>query len=194
MEIIYFKEIDSTQKYLLNNLKDGRVVWSEKQNAGIGSRGNSWIGEEGNLFFSFSILKSRLPDDLPPQSISIYFMYQLKLYLSKLNSKVLFKWPNDLYLNGGKVGGAISTLKDKFVVVGIGLNTKQSSQFQKLDIDVNNKNLLLGYFDFITPFKKWKEIFQLYQIDFAKYPFYKDAKLYSDGSIEIDRKRRYGLR
>jgi BirA family biotin operon repressor/biotin-[acetyl-CoA-carboxylase] ligase len=98
LEIIYFEEIDSTQKYLLENLKENVCVWSEYQYEGIGSRGNSWVGEKGNLFFSFSIHKNNLVKDLKLQSVSIYYMFLLKEVLNEFGSKVKFKWPNDCLL------------------------------------------------------------------------------------------------
>jgi len=98
MEFVYFEEIPSTQKYLLQHTQSNVCVWTQYQTDGIGSRANKWIGERGNLFFSFAISKEQLAPDLPLQSISIYYMYQLKMLLTQLGSKVKFKWPNDLYL------------------------------------------------------------------------------------------------
>ena len=199
MEIIYFKQIDSTQKYLLDNLKENICIWSDNQTSGIGSRGNSWVGEKGNLFFSISISKNRLPNDLPLQSISIYYMYQLKLVLNNLGSKVKFKWPNDLYLEN-KVGGIISNIKNDIIIIGIGLNTKYSRNFQSLDIDISNKELLNDYIKFISLNKSWKEIFKQYKKEFYNNNFItseydlKKAVLNDDGSIEINGERIYSLR
>jgi BirA family biotin operon repressor/biotin-[acetyl-CoA-carboxylase] ligase len=192
LEIIYFNEIESTQKYLLNNLKENICIWSEYQTNGIGSRGNSWIGEKGNLFFSFSIHKDKLPDDLLLQSISIYFMYQLKKLLKILGSKVKFKWPNDLYLKK-KVGGCITNIKDDIIICGIGINTKSSLEYESLDIDIENKKLLKMYLEYIQNFPKWQEIFREFKEEFYKYSFI-DAKLNNDGSITKDNERIYSLR
>jgi len=197
LEIIYFKELESTQKYLLEHLKANICIWTDNQTNGIGSRNNSWIGEKGNLFFSFSILKKDLPNDLALQSISIYFMYILKSLLNKLGSKVIFKWPNDLYLKN-KVGGIITNLKNDIIIVGIGLNTNQSSKFDNLDIKVDNLELLKLYFDSLN--KSWKEVFESFEKDFYKYKFktqnidLSKAKLNKDGSIQINNERIYSLR
>ena len=192
MEIIYFNQIDSTQKYLLNNLKENICIWSDNQTNGIGSRGNSWIGEKGNLFFSFSIHKDKLPDDLLLQSISIYFMYQLKKLLKTLGSKVKFKWPNDLYLKK-KVGGCITNIKNDIIICGIGLNTKSSLEYESLDIDIENEKLLKIYLEYIQNFPKWQEIFKEFEEEFYKYNFI-NAKLNKDGSITKDNERIYSLR
>ena len=198
MEIIYFKELESTQKYLLENLKSNICIWTEYQTNGIGSRGNSWIGEQGNLFFSFSIQKENIPDDLPMQSISIYYMYLLKKLLNQFGSKVKFKWPNDLYLKN-KVGGIISNIKNDIIIIGIGLNTKQSKTFQALDINVSNKEILYKYLEIINKYS-WNEIFEEYKYEFYENRFISSefdlgkAVLNNDGSIEINGERIYSLR
>jgi BirA family biotin operon repressor/biotin-[acetyl-CoA-carboxylase] ligase len=197
MKFIYFPQIPSTQKYLLNHLEKNVCIWSEYQTDGIGSRGNSWIGEMGNLFFSFSVDKR---DDLPMQYISIYYMYQLKIVLNMLGSKVKFKWPNDLYLKN-KVAGIITNIKNDIIIVGIGINTKQSKNFESLDIQVDNKTLLNNYFEYLSLHKSWKEIFDKYKTEFYQSKFVTSnnldlskAKLNDDGSIEINNERIYSLR
>jgi len=197
LEIIYFKELESTQKHLLENLKENICIWTDNQTNGIGSRGNSWIGEKGNLFFSFSLSKKKLPKDLPIQSISIYFMYILKMVLNSLGSKVVFKWPNDLYLKN-KVGGIITNIKNDIIIVGIGLNTNQSSKFDNLDIKVDNLELLKLYFNSLN--KTWSEVFEKFEKEFYKYKFITQdidlskVKLNKDGSIQINNERIYSLR
>jgi BirA family biotin operon repressor/biotin-[acetyl-CoA-carboxylase] ligase len=200
LEIIYFKEINSTQKYLLENLKENVCVWSEFQSEGIGSRGNSWIGEKGNLFFSFSIHKNSLPNDVKLQSISIYYMFLLKEILSKYGSRVKFKWPNDLYLEK-KVAGCISNIKNDIIVVGIGLNTKKSKNFASLDIKIKNEEILNKFLNRIEDKILWNEIFPKLEREFYKNNFIigdnlelNKAKLNYDGSIKINNERIYSLR
>ena len=200
MEIIYFKELESTQKYLLRNLKENICVWTDNQTNGIGSRGNSWVGEKGNLFFSFSLFTKDLPKDLPLQSISIYYMYILKQVLNDLGSKVIFKWPNDLYLKN-KVGGIVTNLKNDIIIIGIGLNTKKSKNFQILDISISNKKLLENYFKCLNKNLSWINVFDNYQKEFYSNKFIiskgidlSKTILHRDGSIEINNERIYSLR
>ena len=199
MEIIYFKELESTQKYLLENLKPNICIWTDNQTNGIGSRGNSWIGESGNLFFSFAVKQNSLPEDLPIQSISIYYMYQLKILLNDIGSKVKFKWPNDLYLEN-KVGGIISNIKNDIIIIGIGLNTHKSINFESIDIDIDNEDILKLYFRYLDKKLKWKDIFESYKKEFYKNKFITNgidltkSKLNDDGSIEINNERIYSLR
>ena len=200
MEIIYFKELESTQKYLLENLKPNICIWTDNQTNGVGSRGNSWLGEKGNLFFSFSVLKKDLPEDLKIQSISIYYMYILKIVLNKLGSELKFKWPNDLYLKN-KVGGIISNIKNDIILIGIGLNTYKSTKFDSLDINIDNYEILKIYFKYLKKNKSWKEIFNKYKAEFYSNNFiiYNNIELNkvilnNDGSLQINNERIYSLR
>jgi len=45
---------------------------------------------------------------LPIASASIYFSYLIKEVLSRYRKDIFVKWPNDLYINGDKVGGIIT--------------------------------------------------------------------------------------
>ena len=200
MEIIYFEKIKSTQKYLLKNLREDICIWSEYQTNGIGSRGNNWIGEKGNLFFSFSIHKNNLPKDLKLQSISIYYMFLLKEVLIRYGSVIKFKWPNDLYLEK-KVAGCITNVKNDIIIVGIGINTKKSQNFDVLQIEIDNKTILYDFFKEINKKILWNEIYPKLEYEFYNNNFItsgnlelKKPKLNYDGSIEINNERIYSLR
>lgn len=211
MEIIYFDEIDSTQKYLIEKIKSKELlppvaVVAKKQKNGIGSRGNRWIGENGNLFFSFSLFLNTLANDLPIQSLSIYFSYILKMVLEEKGSKIWLKWPNDFYIENKKIGGTITTKVDDIVICGIGLNiVKNPQNFGKLDIKIDKEEILKEYFGLLKQKISWKEIFSKYKLEFQKSKnFYfhngdekislKNCELCFDGSIKINNKKVYSSR
>ncbi|GAX87807.1 BirA family transcriptional regulator, biotin operon repressor/biotin-[acetyl-CoA-carboxylase] ligase [Lebetimonas natsushimae] len=196
--IIYFDEISSTQKYLLNNLNKFNLpvcVWSEFQTDGIGSRGNKWLGERGNLFFSFAIKNNF---DVPLQSFSIFFAYIMKKNLEKYNIKLLMKWPNDLYTkNLKKVCGVLTNLKKNVLVVGIGLNTKKSplKNFDGLDLKIKNDKILKSFLENVYKYS-WKDIIEEYKKEFDKtkslFDIYGD--LQNDGSLKIKNEKVYSKR
>lgn len=152
MKIIRLNKVNSTQSYLKeyiqkNGYNGPLCITSKIQTAGVGSRGNSWIGRDGNLFFSFVLSKDDLPKDLPLQSASIYFTYILKDVLAKKGSKIFLKWPNDFYIENGKIGGAITTTNKELLFCGIGLNLIEVDEnFGKLDIKVDIDDVLNLYF------------------------------------------------
>jgi BirA family biotin operon repressor/biotin-[acetyl-CoA-carboxylase] ligase len=144
------------------------------------------------LFFSFAVEKDLI--DAPIQSLSIYFGFLMKKALNNLGSKVVLKWPNDLYLEK-KVGGVITQIIGKNVVCGIGINTKFSVDgFDSLDIYVKNDKILDSFFDLVG--LSWIEVFKEYKEEFVKTKsrFNIDGKLLEDGSLEINKKRIYSRR
>jgi len=211
MKIIRLEKVDSTQTYLknsisLNGYKNPLCIVANMQTQGIGSRGNSWIGKKGNLFFSFVLQKRDLPEDLPLQSISIYFTFILKELLKEFGSKVWVKWPNDFYINSKKIGGTITSLNKELVFCGIGINLVDVQEsFGKLDIVIDIDEVLKLYFEKIYKRILWKQIFRQYKIEFVqskkfqatiddiKVPL-ENAVLNSDGSIQIENKKVFGLR
>ena len=211
LQIHSLKTVDSTQRYLLEALKENRLtipvcVTAERQEAGKGSRGNSWSGLEGNLFFSFAIARSQLPEDLKLESSSIYFTFLLKAVLAEMGSNVWLKWPNDFYLDKIKIGGAITNLYKDNLICDIGLNTKVAPEgFSALDIEIENETLLKYYFEILKNPPEWKQIFSKYEIEFVKSRSYfthsgdqrlslENAQLLDDGSIECDGQRIFSLR
>ena len=203
--IIHFESIDSTHKYLLNAVKNGEItastlVYADEQTNGVGSRGNSWIGEKGNLFLSFCVDLKHLPKDLPMQSVSIYFAYILKEILARKGSKIWLKWPNDFYIDDKKAGGVITLKSGDKIICSIGLNiTVSPREFGKLDISVDRNELIKEFIKKIKKNFSWKQVFSKYKIEFQKakkFYFHLDDELVSlskatlnqDGSITINNK------
>ncbi|AJC84059.1 biotin--[acetyl-CoA-carboxylase] ligase [Campylobacter peloridis] len=211
MEIIYFDELDSTQLYLCNKIRNNEIidncaVCAFTQSAGIGSRENSWQSKKGNLHFSFCIKIQDLTQDLPLASASIYFAFLMKELLNDLDSKVWLKWPNDFYLDDKKIGGLMSSKINEFLVVGIGINLAYAPfDAEILDIKVDIKEIINNYIDYIQKKQSWKDIFSKYMLEFEKSRKFfihnegkilslEEALLYKDGSILLDNKRIYSLR
>jgi len=187
----WLERVDSTQRYVIDALKAGNAsvpfaVVADVQDAGEGSRGNSWMGLEGNLFFSFAVARSALPADLKLESSSIYFAYLLKAALADAGSEVWLKWPNDFYVGERKIGGTITTLRQDTLVCGIGLNLKNAPENAGLlDIGISRETLLNDYFFRLEQFPKWKDIFRLYALEFGKSRRFKTHNNLHDGSKRI---------
>ena len=211
VETLWLDKVDSTQRYLLDELKSKRLqppvcVGATMQTQGRGSRGNSWIGEEGNFFISFAIERSLLPNDLKLESSSIYFATILKEVLEELGSKVWLKWPNDFYLGEQKLGGLITNLAGDSLVCGVGINLKNSPEtFAMIDIEISPEELSNLYMSHLKSFPSWKQIFSKFQLEFERSKSFsthsnnttielKDAVLYEDGSLECNGQRIYSLR
>ena len=197
MQYVYFKKIDSTQKYLLENLEKFELpicVWSEFQTHGIGSRGNNWIGKRGNLFFSFADYLENYKN-IPIQSLSIYFGWIIKEVLNEYGSKAVLKWPNDIYLDK-KIGGVITNIKKDKVICGIGINTKFAPMgFDCLDIDIKNDKILKSFFEKLNNLS-FSDVIDRYKKEFEKTKkrFKIDGELAEDGAIIKNNKKVYSRR
>jgi BirA family biotin operon repressor/biotin-[acetyl-CoA-carboxylase] ligase len=206
LEIRYFNRLDSTQKYLLSLLTkndgvDEVAVISNCQSAGVGSRGNSWIGRCGNFFSSVAIKRTGVPLDLPTISASIYFGFLMVKSLREYGSKVWLKWPNDIYIENYKVGGVITNLKRDHFIVGIGVNLQNVEDlYRGIDVSIEARQLLETFLTNIKKDISWKDIFQEYSLEFDRsrdfvvhtddgYLSLRYSELLSDGSLMIDGRR-----
>lgn len=210
MEIRYFKELDSTQKYLTslvreNKIEDSLAIICENQTKGIGSRGNSWEGEKGNFFASVALKKEVLPNDLPIESASIYFGWLMIKLLKKYEARVWLKWPNDIYFEEDKVGGVITSYLKDYFVVGVGINLKDTKDFKGLNISLRPKEILERFLNILANPPSWRNVFDEFEIEFEKSRKFlihnsqaleslKSAKLQEDGSLIIDGKKVVSLR
>ncbi len=181
-------------------------IGASSQTLGKGSRGNNWIGEEGNLFISVAIERSMMPSDLRLESSSIYLAFLMKQLLNSLGSKIWLKWPNDFYLGEKKVGGVITNLVGETLVCGIGINLVSAPEnFEKIDIDIVAYDLTKAYSELFKNLPSWKQIFSNYRVEFENSRDFfthdnnekvalKRAVLREDGSLECDGQRIFSLR
>ena len=147
MKEIHLKEIDSTQNYaknlILNNEKNFVVV-SDMQTSGRGRNGHTWTSPHGGLWFSFDV---NFHSDFPTLVIGIATMEVLK---EEYNCDLKIKWPNDLILDGKKVGGILCEKVNNEIIAGIGINTNvknielntATSLFNKTNKVVDNIELM----------------------------------------------------
>lgn len=211
MEIYWFEQLESTQTHLIEGLKKGSYkapvcIGTDIQTLGKGSRGNQWIGEKGNLFFSLAIERSVLPEDLKLESSSIYLAFLMKEFLSAKNSQVWLKWPNDFYIDNKKIGGLITNMVNDTLVCGIGINLLRAPEnFGLLDIQTEPYEVTKGYCERFENLPSWKQIFSNYQIEFENSRNFfthnnnekvtlEKAVLLEDGSLMCDGQRIFSLR
>ncbi len=124
----WLKEVDSTNDEIKKYCSDGGnkiVVCAEKQVAGRGRRGHSWLFLSGNLFFSMAFEF----DIRHAGKIAIISGLSLLQTIKQVkeNADVLLKWPNDVLLNKAKVSGILLEKgSGEYLIVGIGVNVAQS--------------------------------------------------------------------
>ena len=135
-KLIYVPECHSTNS-LLNELNDhqelpeGTVLVTDHQTAGRGQRGNVWEAAQG-MNLTFSIL-------LRPKFLEAKDQFRLNMAVSLaianslqscLSQGIKLKWPNDILVDGKKIGGVLieSQLQGSSLscsIVGLGINVNQ---------------------------------------------------------------------
>ncbi len=126
--ILYYPELKSTMdeaaRLADEGAEEGTVVIAERQSAGRGRQGRSWVSQPGNLLFS--ILFRPAMAQLPFISI-IGGVAAARAVRKTTGLAPKIKWPNDLMLNGRKAAGilaesAIVGESVCYAVLGIGVN------------------------------------------------------------------------
>ena len=130
-EIVYRAETVSTNTLAMElaqqNTPEGTVVIAERQTAGRGRLGRSWISPKGNLFVSV-ILRPAIPTHKAPLITLMGAVAVVSALRSAAGVGAGIKWPNDILIGGRKVCGLLTELsaepdRVRHIVLGIGLNT-----------------------------------------------------------------------
>jgi BirA family biotin operon repressor/biotin-[acetyl-CoA-carboxylase] ligase len=144
-EIIYFEEIESTNEYAKkNDLPDNTLIVTDRQTKGKGRFSRIWESAPGKDL-TFSLIKKINIGIDEVHLINFYTSYIIfdsirKTYPAHTIKNLFLKWPNDILLNGKKISGILTDVKDlrsesKNFIIGSGINVN-SGEF---NIDVKNK-------------------------------------------------------
>lgn len=132
--IYHFYKTDSTNRTGMelghSGEPEGTVVLAEEQTAGRGRAGRTWHSERGTGLYVTLLLRPKLA---PVQAPLLTMMAGLSAHAAiqaQTGVTVDLKWPNDLMVNGKKLGGILTEMhaepsQVKFVIVGIGINVNQ---------------------------------------------------------------------
>ena len=125
-----FHEVNSTNtlaRFLaMNDIENGSVVISEKQNAAKGRSGKSWESPIGGVWLSIILNPNVDYSKLP--LITLATGVAVAKTLEKIGvSKTEIKWPNDIMIYGKKVCGILTEAVTKFntiknVIIGVGID------------------------------------------------------------------------
>ncbi|PIN04650.1 Biotin--[acetyl-CoA-carboxylase] ligase [Handroanthus impetiginosus] len=175
--LIYSPKLASTHDVVSNNfceLPIGAVCVADVQFKGRGRSKNLWESPKGCLMFSFTV-------QMEDGRVVPHVQYVVSLAMTEAVNDVCrrngmppldvrIKWPNDLYLDGLKVGGILctSTYKSKKfnVSAGIGLNVSNEKPTTSLNAvlrrlgcvthQLQREDILAAFFD---KFESFYDIF-----------------------------------
>jgi BirA family transcriptional regulator, biotin operon repressor / biotin---[acetyl-CoA-carboxylase] ligase len=132
--IYHFFRTDSTNRVGMElgyaGEPEGSVILAEEQSAGRGRAGRSWHSERAAGIYVTLLLRPKIS---PMQAPLLTMMAGLSAHTAiqaQTGLQLDLKWPNDLVLNGKKLGGILTEMHAdtslvRFVIVGIGINVNQ---------------------------------------------------------------------
>lgn len=141
-EIHIFQEIDSTNLKGMDLGKrgspEGTIILAETQSNGRGRLGRKWISPEGNIYLSV-ILRPEISPSHAPLITLMAAVASASSLKNNLNIPASIKWPNDILIEGKKVGGILTEMnsgmdKINFIVLGIGINVNMDISILPPDV------------------------------------------------------------
>lgn len=130
--VVLFGEVTSTldiaHPLARDGAPEGTLILAERQTAGRGRSGRAWASEEGAGIWSTLI--ARPTDDAALDVLSLRVGLAAARALEAFTGDdIRLKWPNDLVLDGGKLGGILIESRWRgervdWVAIGIGINCR----------------------------------------------------------------------
>ena len=140
-KIIRLESVDSTNNYIANLVKQGKielgtVVLADDQFAGKGQRGATWSVKPGeNLTFSFFLDNVNLSVDNQFNLTQLVSLSLINMF-AKLGIDAVIKWPNDIYIGDLKIAGVLienqlhhSQIQSSIIGIGINVNQELFNEF-----------------------------------------------------------------
>ncbi len=152
-EIHYLAETDSTnrQAYAFgeSSVSEGLVVIADRQTAGRGRMGRTWVSPPAvNLYLSV-LLRPPLPPYAAPQLTFVSTVAVSRAIAAVSGLQPTHKWPNDVLVDGCKVAGLLNEMsaeadRIRFVILGIGVNLNMTADQFPADLRMPATSLLLA--------------------------------------------------
>ncbi|RTL40917.1 MAG: biotin--[acetyl-CoA-carboxylase] ligase [Burkholderiales bacterium] len=144
MERRHLAECGSTNTEALAHLRQGGgplLVSASRQTAGRGRLGRVWQSDDAALTFSVAL---PVPAELDLAGLSLAVGCTVADTLDPGGERIRLKWPNDLFLDGAKLGGILIETAplpagERGVVIGVGLN------LQPLPADADRRAFTSGH-------------------------------------------------
>ena len=132
-----FKSIDSTNKYAREKAQSssvtGAVILAEQQSAGRGRLGKEWVSPfAANIYLSMVWDFEHGARALEGLSLAIGVAVKRAMSANGVD-KIQLKWPNDIYIEGKKLGGILLEMIGDpaghcTVIIGVGINVAMPAQ------------------------------------------------------------------
>jgi len=165
----YFETLDSTnnlaKELAAQGAPEGALVAAEAQTGGRGRLGREWDSPPGVGLYVSLVLRPLLPPQELPQITLTTAVAVARAVRRAAGVALGIKWPNDLILNGKKLGGVLTEMESesdriRHVVVGLGLNVNNPAFAGDLAATATSLALATGRgFSRVHLLKAWLEEF-----------------------------------
>ncbi len=132
--IQHFFRTDSTNRVAMElgyaGEPEGAVILAEEQTAGRGRAGRGWHSERAAGIYVTLLLRPKISPVQAPLLTMMAGLSAQAAIQAQTGLQADLKWPNDLIMNGKKLGGILTemhaeTTLVRFIIVGIGINVNQ---------------------------------------------------------------------
>jgi BirA family biotin operon repressor/biotin-[acetyl-CoA-carboxylase] ligase len=133
--VVHYFSVDSTNTAALSlahqGAAHGTVVVAEEQTAGRGRMGRDWYSEKSSGIYVSVILRPPLAPAAAPILTLMAGVAAQRALSTATGLGVDIRWPNDLLVNGKKLGGILTEMSAELgrlhaVVLGMGFNVNHS--------------------------------------------------------------------
>jgi len=123
--------MDRARELALRGVDGGAVITAEKQSAGRGRNGRTWVSRQGGLFFTIL--------EFPRLAIADYTLLSLVMQIAVVRAvssvcgkQAYLRWPNDVYINRRKIAGITTEISGEgdlitWLSCGIGVNVNNQA-------------------------------------------------------------------
>jgi BirA family transcriptional regulator, biotin operon repressor / biotin---[acetyl-CoA-carboxylase] ligase len=129
---------------------EGSVFLAEQQTAGRGRGSNQWHSEQSAGIYCSVVLRPAVP---PSEVLTLSLAAGLAVQsaIQEVDSRIIadLKWPNDVLVQGKKVGGILTEMsaeatRVRHIVVGVGINVNQASFPEDVERTATSLRLATG--------------------------------------------------
>jgi BirA family biotin operon repressor/biotin-[acetyl-CoA-carboxylase] ligase len=124
-QILVFEETASTNdvaaRLAAGHRREGLVVFAESQTKGRGRHGRAWVSPRGRGLWFSVLLRPRFPLTRLTVAASV-------AVARVAGKQARIKWPNDVTLQGRKLAGILTEVRDGAAILGIGVNVNCRDQ------------------------------------------------------------------
>ncbi|KAF7684285.1 putative biotin ligase [Astathelohania contejeani] len=182
--------LPSTQDYIINKVisreyVEGTVIIANKQTAGKGRSGRSWVTIDGGLAFSVGFSIHGWISTIINTGITTHLCNAVCAVLESFEISSYHKWPNDVYIDEYKVCGILIDIREEMVIIGIGINLIGSHDVYKSIWDLTKIKIDNNLF--ICNFLKIIKLDKIKNYTFMPSQVYYNNKEYELLKMEKDR-------